>query len=303
MAHAVSGLVQSSSPDDRFLLLLGVGHMAYGHGVPERLFARQPQLAAQSYSIYCRGAAHGLLLHELEHAAPEGLVAEMTRLFGENDALPAADVCFGFELDESGENMEPAAATAREPPGDGVAAAQVKAETARAYDSVGETAHLQGNAQKAEAVMRRLRYTPEEIQIAGADAYNYQGVGSPHRHVAISAGDAVLDLGSGLGIDSFIAAASAENGRVVGVDISASEVHHANARAAVRGVADRLSFVMADIERLPSVPQLEAGSFDVVISNGVSQHATLSTLEPAEQWALQVEGSPAVPYKIGRAHV
>ena len=50
-----------------------------------------------------------------------------------------------------------------------------------------------------------LGYAAEEIEHAGSDAYNYQGVGHPHRHVNIQKGEVVLDLGSGLGIDSLIA--------------------------------------------------------------------------------------------------
>ena len=91
----------------------------------------------------------------------------------------------------------------------------------------------------------------------------------------------------------FIAAARAEDGRVVGVDISASEVQHANARAAARGVAERLSFVMADIERLPAMPQLEVGSFDVVISNGV----TVVGLDPFA--AEQQSSGPMQPQSLG----
>ena len=53
--------------------------------------------------------------------------------------------------------------------------------------------------------MTRLGYTEKEIKIAGEDAYNYQGVGCPHRHAGIQPGDKVLDIGSGLGIDSMIA--------------------------------------------------------------------------------------------------
>jgi len=39
---------------------------------------------------------------------------------------------------------------------------------------------LKGNLKKAKAVMGYLGYTDEEFEIAGEDAYNYQGVGNPH---------------------------------------------------------------------------------------------------------------------------
>jgi hypothetical protein len=39
---------------------------------------------------------------------------------------------------------------------------------------------LKGNLKKATAIMKYLGYTDREIEIAGQDAYNYQGVGNPH---------------------------------------------------------------------------------------------------------------------------
>ena len=74
-----------------------------------------------------------------------------------------------------------------------------------------------------------MGYSDGEIAVAGDDGYNWQGVGCPHRHAAIMPGERVLDMGSGLGIDSFIAAAAAgARGRVLGVDLAAAEVRHAN---------------------------------------------------------------------------
>lgn len=47
----------------------------------------------------------------------------------------------------------------------------------------------------------------------------------------------VVDLGSGLGVDSFIAAEKVgPHGKVIGVDISKTEVKHANARVEQRGL-------------------------------------------------------------------
>jgi arsenite methyltransferase len=73
----------------------------------------------------------------------------------------------------------------------------------------------------------------------------------------------VLDVGSGLGVDAFIAANYAgEKGKVVGIDIAKREVEHAQKRATDRNLDIR--FINADMEAIP-VPD---GSFDVVISNG-----------------------------------
>jgi ubiquinone/menaquinone biosynthesis C-methylase UbiE len=111
--------------------------------------------------------------------------------------------------------------------------------------------------------MTSLGYTDEEIEIAGADAFNYQGVGNPLRHAEIQRGEKVLDVGSGLGIDSILAAHHAgPDGKVIGIDISQKEVDHAQSRADERHLDIRFS--VADMEEIP----LPDNSFDVVISNG-----------------------------------
>lgn len=72
-------------------------------------------------------------------------------------------------------------------------------------------------------------------------------------------------MGSGLAVDSFIAAArTGETGKVVGLDLSKSEVIHANKRAEARGIANRVSFIQGDMEKMT----LDSDTFDCVISNG-----------------------------------
>ena len=129
---------------------------------------------------------------------------------------------------------------------------EAKKQTAEAYDKVGETAHHEGNLKKAHKVMASLDYSAEEIEIAGNDAYNFQGVNNPHNLAKIQPGENVLDLGSGLAVDSFIASARVgEEGKVTGLDISKKEVQHATKRAKARGVDSRVSFVHADMEKMP----------------------------------------------------
>jgi SAM-dependent methyltransferase len=111
--------------------------------------------------------------------------------------------------------------------------------------------------------MSYLGYTEEEIDIAGSDAFNYQGVGNPLRHANIQPGERVLDVGSGLGIDSILASHHAgPEGKVIGIDISQREVIHAQARAHERGLDIRFS--VSDMESIP----LPDNCMDVVISNG-----------------------------------
>jgi len=155
---------------------------------------------------------------------------------------------------------------------------RIKKETREAYDKVGETASTRGSVRKARAILTHLGYTPEEQSIIGEDdMFNYQGVGNPFRLAKIQSGEKVLDIGSGLGIDSFLAhyysrcSNSSDNnknneGRVVGIDISPKEVRHAQKRAVARGTPSSLSFHRGDMEDL--FPTIDKNYFDVVISNG-----------------------------------
>ncbi len=91
------------------------------------------------------------------------------------------------------------------------------------------------------------------------------GVGNPVRYAALEAGEDVVDLGSGGGIDCLLAGrAVGATGSVVGVDFLPTMVERARQAAAKIGL-DHVRFVEAEIENLP----LPEASVDVVISNGV----------------------------------
>jgi len=244
MAHKVNQLLDVSPAGDKVLVICGAAHMFYNCGVPERIYASHPEIQADTYRIYTRAADHRLPLPRTDE------IPKVEAAFGK-DSDPA-DLCLIFdEVDApTQEELE----------------MQVKAETASAYDKVGETAAIEGNLKKAEKMMARIGYSDEEINIAGRDAFNYQGVGNPHRAAAIRPGEVVLDLGSGLGVDSFIAAArTGEKGRVIGLDISKAEVTHTMKRAKDRAVpTSQLEFINADMEKIP----LDDNSVDCVISNG-----------------------------------
>jgi len=272
MAHKVSRLLtpQGEGGADKALVVCGVGHSGYSHGVPERIERALPWLAGRSFRVWCLQAHESA---DLRGAEP---VRELlTDAFGESAfaadvASRPAELCLAFS--EAPPPPPPAAEGGDE---------AAKAATAAAYNAVGSTAHLSGDGLKASLVMRRLGYTPEQVACAGADAPNFQGVASPHTLAALQPGEAVVDLGSGLGVDSFIAAAAVgEAGRVTGVDIAASEVRHATARARERSLDGRVSFVVGDLERLP----LPAASADAVISNGAFCLAPNKPKAFAEVW-------------------
>lgn len=238
MAHKVNGLIEDNS-DDKYLVIAGNGHLLHYCGVPERVLEEHPQLAKDS----C------LIISESTDASAfneSKIAASLTDRFGKEGYNPA-DYVYLYQIPQEILNEW-----------------QVKEETQKAYDQVGETAALQGNMLKAAWIMYNMGYTEEQFQIAGQDAYNFQGVGNPHLHAKIQKRDRVLDVGSGLGIDSFIAChATGPEGEVVGIDISTKEVKHAQKRAQERGF-DNLKFHVADMERIP----LPDDSVDVVISNG-----------------------------------
>lgn len=91
------------------------------------------------------------------------------------------------------------------------------------------------------------------------------GVGNPVRHAGLRAGEAVVDLGSGGGIDCLLAGrAVGPSGSVIGIDFLPDMIARARAAAREAGLAN-VDFVEGLIEALP----LADDSVDVVISNGV----------------------------------
>ncbi len=91
------------------------------------------------------------------------------------------------------------------------------------------------------------------------------GCGNPVALASLTAGETVLDLGSGAGIDCFLAAERVgPKGRVIGVDMTPEMVERARANALEIGVAN-VEFRLGEIEALP----VADSSVDVVISNCV----------------------------------
>jgi SAM-dependent methyltransferase len=91
------------------------------------------------------------------------------------------------------------------------------------------------------------------------------GCGNPLAFSALKEGDVVLDLGSGAGFDSFLAARRVgKTGKVIGVDMTPEMIAKARANAKA-GNYDNVEFLLGDIEALP----LPDNSVDVTISNCV----------------------------------
>jgi arsenite methyltransferase len=95
---------------------------------------------------------------------------------------------------------------------------------------------------------------------------SFAGVGNPFSIRPLQASERVVDVGSGAGFDSFIAAVLVgATGTVVGVDMTAEMLSKSLANADALGIADRVEFREGLAESLP----VEDGWADVVISNGV----------------------------------
>lgn len=105
---------------------------------------------------------------------------------------------------------------------------------------------------------------------------SFAGTGNPFAMGELAAGERVVDVGSGGGIDSLIAARMVgPTGQVVGIDMTPAMLEKARAAAAESGV-DNVEFREGYMEQLP-VPD---GWADVVVSNGVLN------LAPDKQGAL-----------------
>ncbi len=92
------------------------------------------------------------------------------------------------------------------------------------------------------------------------------GCGNPTKYALIKDGDVVVDLGSGAGIDVFLAANIVkDNGKVIGIDVTEDMLNKAKQNAEKHGYTN-VEFRQGDIEkRIP----VEDDSIDVVISNCV----------------------------------
>jgi arsenite methyltransferase len=111
---------------------------------------------------------------------------------------------------------------------------------------------------------KSIGYSEDDIK-AVPDANLGLGCGNPTAFAELKAGDVVLDLGSGAGFDSFLAAQKVGcSGKVIGVDMTQTMLEKARMNALQYGYSN-VEFRLGDIEALP----VEDRSVDIIISNCV----------------------------------
>ncbi|MET0626145.1 MAG: arsenite methyltransferase [Pyrinomonadaceae bacterium] len=124
------------------------------------------------------------------------------------------------------------------------------------------------------AVAEAFGYTAEELASIPAEANMGLSCGNPVATAHLREGEVVVDLGSGGGLDVFLAAEKVgPKGRAVGIDMTPEMLELARRNAAKRletGAPDNVEFRQATIDRLP----LADSSVDCVISNCVVNLAT-----------------------------
>jgi SAM-dependent methyltransferase len=119
--------------------------------------------------------------------------------------------------------------------------------------------------ESAEQVGRSVGYSAGELAALPEGANLGLGCGNPTAIADLAPGLTVLDLGSGAGIDCFLAAERVgPGGRVIGVDMTPEMIEKARANARRSGYTN-VEFRLGEIEALP----VADASVDVIISNCV----------------------------------
>ena len=133
---------------------------------------------------------------------------------------------------------------------------------------------------------KAVGYSDRELKSISDGANLGIGCGNPVAFAAIKEGDVVLDLGSGAGVDCFLASKIVgDKGRVIGVDMTPEMVERAKANAQHNGYRN-VDFRLGEIENLP----VESSIVDVIISNCVINLATDKPKVFREAWRVLKPG-------------
>jgi arsenite methyltransferase len=135
---------------------------------------------------------------------------------------------------------------------------EIRESVRRAYSAI--------SAGGGESVARRF-YSDEELAEVPSSAVAWAlSVGNPIRYAFLRPGETVLDVGSGGGIDTILAARRiGPEGRSIGLDMLEEMCERGRRHASEAGVDGWTEFLQGEMEDIP----LPDDSIDVVVSNGV----------------------------------
>jgi SAM-dependent methyltransferase len=148
---------------------------------------------------------------------------------------------------------------------------ELEAKVKAMYRSVAEEPHGEFHFEMGRKLAERLGYASSDLdKIPPESIESFAGVGYYFHLAALKEGETVVDLGSGSGMDTFVAALKVgARGKVIGIDMTDEQ------RAKAERLRDRdgfrnVTYLKGYIEAVP----LPDASADVVISNGVVNLAT-----------------------------
>jgi arsenite methyltransferase len=132
------------------------------------------------------------------------------------------------------------------------------------YGAVAES-NLSTNDAGVKAVAEAFGYSAEELTSIPAEANMGLSCGNPTATARLRPGEVVVDLGSGGGLDVFLAARQVgPKGKAIGIDMTAAMIERARANAE-KGSYTNVEFHLASIDAIP----LPDASVDCIISNCV----------------------------------
>jgi SAM-dependent methyltransferase len=144
--------------------------------------------------------------------------------------------------------------------------ATLRAQVREKYREVATDPGAEHHFHTGRPLAARLGYDSELVDpMPDRAVESFAGVGNPFSLRRLATGERVVDVGSGAGFDSFVAAALVgPGGAVVGIDMTPEMLDKSRATADMMG-ADHVEFRAGLAEEIP----VEDGWADVVISNGV----------------------------------
>jgi arsenite methyltransferase len=174
---------------------------------------------------------------------------------------------------------------------------QLRANIQAKYTAVAECPEQGFHFHTGRPLAAMLGYPAAWIDALPAGAVeSFAGTGNPFEFGPLQPGERVLDIGSGAGLDSLIAARMVgPAGTVLGVDMTLAMLEKAGRNAAAASLTN-VAFRQGFMEELPTPD----GSVDVVISNGVINLTTDKLAVMREVWRVL---RPGGRFQIADIHV